>query len=428
MKRKKNRNKNIYQRIGYTILLVFIARLLTNIPIIGANKEVLKSLFKDNEIYNLFDMFSGGGLSNLSMFALSISPYISASIIMQLLGTMFSKIEEIQQEGETGRKKIEKYTTVLAIIMAIASSIAITKQFVYMGVLKDSSIYKIAAVISLIAGTGILIFIGKKITDNGIGNGVSLILTANILSQIPKDMMIIYSKLVLPSENKVLIGAVVVAVMFLIIFMTVKLHETVRRVPLVYSGKLKGRKFIDGDSASLPIKLSPGGVTPVIFTTTLMAFPAMIIGLLNLDGKKISWLAEAFRTQNWFDPNNIKMSVGFLVYVILMIVFSYMYSEIALNTKEIANTLKNQHATIPNVRPGKETEKYLNNIVKGTTLLGAISLILLCLIPMILTAVLKVHVGFGGTSVIIVVSVLAEIASQAKIELEAERYNNFIFQ
>ena len=424
----KRKNKNIYEKILYTILLIFLTRLLTNVPIIGVNKKILGEAFKNSEIFNLFNMFSGGGLSNLSMFALSISPYISASIIMQLLGTMIPRLEEIQQEGETGRKRIERYTNAITIIIGLFSAIALTNQFINIGAIPDTLFYTITTIVSLILGTVVLIVIGKKITDNGIGNGISLILTMNILSQIPKDFMLIYNKYVVDNNNEVVAKIVMFLVIFTIIYLTIKIHETNRNVPLVYSGKLKGKKFIDGNSACLPIKLSPGGVTPVIFTTTLMAIPSMISSVLNVKADSFMYkVTEMFKSENWFKTNSPKMTWGYVIYSLLLIMFAYIYSDIALNTKEIANTLKTQNATIPNIRQGAETEGFLNDIIKGTTLLGALSLIFLCTIPILLTTLLGVRVGFGGTSIIIVVSVLTEIVNQIKIELEARRNNSFTF-
>lgn len=422
---KKRKNKNIYKKIIYTAALLFIVRILTNIPVMGINKEVINSLKLDSEVYNLFNLFSGGGLSKFSMFALSISPYISASIIVQLLTIISPRLEEIQRDGEIGRKRIEKLTTIIAVILAIFTSFALTNQFVSMGVINDTTLIKITTMLSMIAGTGILIWIGKLITDNGIGNGVSLILTLNILSQIPKDIMIIFNKFVLNSSNIISRTIIVSLIMLIIVMFTIKINDTYHEVKLVYSGRLKGKRFIDGETSSLPIKLNPGSVTPVIFATTIMAVPIMVVDYLKLDGKKAVFLKEMLQTDNWFNPNNLKLSAGVIVYALLIIGFSYMYAEMVLNTYEISNTLKNQNATIPNVRQGHETIRYLSEIIKKTTFIGAISLLIMCLIPIALTSFIGVPIKFGGTSLIIVISVLTELANEIKIEIKSSKFKSF---
>lgn len=425
----KRKDKTITQRIIYTVALIFITRLLTSVPILGINKEAMRTfLGETNEMYNLFNMFSGGALANMSMFSLSISPYISASIIVQLLGTMSSKMERIAQDGEAGRKRIEKLTNIISIVIAIMTSITITKGLRSAHALPEGYIYTITTTATLILGTVILMIIGEKITDNGVGNGISLILTMNILSQTPRDLFVIYHEFVLNSKLQIASGIIVITFILLIIFLTIRVHEVERRVPLIFSGKLKGKTFMAGETACLPIKLSPGGVTPVIFVTTIMAFPSMLNSLFNFKNQKfVNYIIEAFNPNNWFKINNLKLSLGFIVYATLLVAFAYMYANVAINTKEMANTLKLQHATIPNIRQGKETEWYLERIIKGTTLLGALSLLIICMIPIMLTNYIGVPVSFGGTSIIIIVSVLTELAEQIRIEREVEKNNKFSF-
>ena len=377
MRKQKNATRekpSTKRRVVFTLLTLFVVRMLTNIPVIGVDPALLEVLYPQNEMLKLFNLFSGGGLNKLSLFSLSISPYISASISLQLFGVIFSRLEEIQQQGELGRRAIERYTKYATFVLATISAWGVTKGFMRMGALPDTTTYLFLTIGSLVAGTHLLVWIGEQITEKGIGNGISLILIMNILSQMPQDALTVYDRFLLGKTNQIQSALPIVAFVLLLVFFTVRTNNTERRIPLIYPGALQNRSFVGEEFSSLTLKVNPGGVMPVIFTTTIMAVPSSILALLGKETGFWGGVVRLFQSQNWFNPADPLPTVGYLLYAGLLVLFSYQYTKIAFNTKEIANTLKRQQATVANVRPGKETEAHLKDIVDGVVLIGAIRL------------------------------------------------------
>ena len=401
------KNKELRNRILYTLMMVVFIRIITQISVPGANAEILKNMFADNSPLSLFNTLTGGGLSTMSVFALSIAPYISASIVIQLLTIAIPRLEQLAKDGETGRKKLEKYTQFIAVFLAVIEAIIMSIGFSRQGIIPATGINIAIAAVSLATGSNILIYLGNKITQKGIGNGISVVLLLNIVTDKPIVLAVI-----------AVIAIILVVSLF--ITYTIVLNDAERPIPVQYSQKMQGRRFVGGESSNIPLKVNTGGVMPVIFVTTIFSGFSFVSALLGEKAPTtLARIVHVLTPSKWFDVQNMKYTLGVIPFIILMIAFAYFYTEITFNAAEVSNNLKKSGATIPGIRAGSPTEKYLRNVLKYVVFIGAVGLILLSIASYALEGVFNVNVSFLGTSLIIIVSVAMELVNQAKSYIDA---------
>jgi preprotein translocase subunit SecY len=426
--------KDLRRRIGFTILMLVIVRLGSLLPTPGVNGSLVASYFKENSNtgLNFFDSITGGSFSSMSVFALNITPYITSSIIMQLLTIAFPKLEEMQRDGEAGRKKMTQITRYLTIALALGESIAMAVGFGRSGYLVTYSVpflNYVLVVVALTAGSAVLMWIGERITEKGIGNGISIVLTINIISRIPSDLTKLYEQFMAGKTipKAVLAAVIIAAIIIALVVFVVILQSAERRIPVQYSNKIQGRRQVGGNSSIIPMRVNTAGVIPVIFAQSLLQTPVMIVQLLNKQpsgvwGKILSGMSQS----NWFNPSNWIYSIGALVYVLLIIGFAYFYTEITFNPLEIAENLKRSGGFIPGIRPGKPTSDYLTAILKHVIFIGAIGLSIVALLPIVFNGLVGASVSFGGTSIIIIVGVIVETLKQVESQMMVRNYKGFL--
>ena len=424
--------KDLRRRIGFTFLMLIVVRLGSLLPVPGINGSAFSSLFADSDsALNFFDSITGGSFSAMSVFALNITPYITSSIIMQLLTIAFPKLEEMQRDGEAGRKKMTKITRYLTIGLALGESIAMAIGFGRSGYLVAyNALYVILVVASLTAGSAVLMWIGERITERGIGNGISIVLTINIISRIPSDLTKLYEQFMKGKTvpKATLAGVIIAAIIVALVVFVVILQSAERRIPVQYSNKIQGRRQVGGNSSVIPMKVNTAGVIPVIFAQSLLQTPIMLVQLFDKNGVQGFWgkVLNAMNQSNWFNPGNWFNTIGAVVYVLLIIGFAYFYTEITFNPLEIAENLKRSGGFIPGIRPGKPTSDYLTSILKHIIFIGAIGLSIVAILPLIFNGLVGASVSFGGTSIIIIVGVIVETLKQIESQMMVRNYKGFL--
>lgn len=425
--------KDIRNRILFTFLMLVVIRIGSQLPIPGVDREVFSSWFasQGNDAFNFFDAVTGGSFIQMSVFALNITPYITSSIIMQLLTIAIPKLEEMQRDGEEGRKKIVEITRYLTVVLALIESIAMAVGFYRGNYLDEKSVLSvIQVVLTLTAGSAVLMWIGERITEKGVGNGISIVLVINIVSRIPQDFASLYEQFVkgkIPAKA-VLAAVIILAIVLAMVVFVVLLQGGERKIPVQYSKKIQGRKQVGGQSSHIPLKVNTGGVIPVIFAQSLMQFPVVIASLLGKgNGNGIgSKILKGLSQSNWCNPSEPIYSIGLVVYLILIIAFAYFYTSITFNPLEIANNMKRQGGFIPGIRPGKPTSDYLNRILNYIVFIGAAALSVVALVPIFFNGVFKANVSFGGTSIIIIVGVVIETIKKVESQMLVRNYKGFL--
>ena len=354
--------KDIRHRIIFTFFMLIVIRIGSQLPIPGVDQNVFAQWFsnQNSDAFSFFDAVTGGSFLQMSVFALNITPYITSSIIMQLLTIAIPKLEEMQRDGEDGRKKIVEITRYLTIALALIESIAMAVGFGKNGYLTAFNAMNVFMVIvTLTAGSAVLMWIGERITEKGVGNGISIVLTINIISRIPSDFASLFEQFVSGKTvaKGVLAVVIILAVILLTVVFVVLLQGAERRIPVQYSKKIQGRRQVGGQSTHIPLKVNTGGVIPVIFAQSLMQFPVVIASLLGKgNGTGIgSKILKGLSQSNWCDRNEPIYSIGLVVYIILIIAFAYFYTSITFNPLEVANNMKKAGGFIPGIRPGKPT-------------------------------------------------------------------------
>ena len=376
---------------------------------------------------------TGGSFSNMSLFALSITPYITSSIIMQLMTIAIPKLEEMQKEGEDGRKKIAEYTRYLTVALALFQSSAMAIGFGKQGLLYEDAqnVWGYMTVIAaMTAGSALLMWIGERITEKGVGNGISIVLLINIVSSLPQDVLMLYERFMAGKSVAVATVAaiIVLAVVVATVVFVLVLNGAERRIPVQYSKKMQGRRMIGGQSSHIPLKVNTAGVIPVIFASSIMSMPVMIAQFFNVDystfgGKILMALSSA----NWFRPEMPVYSVGLLIYIVLVVLFAYFYTSITFNPLEVANKMKKSGGFIPGVRPGKPTSDFLNNILNYIVFIGATGLVIVCIVPIIASGLFNVgSLSFGGTSLIIIAGVILETIKAVDSMMLVRNYKGFL--
>ncbi len=426
--------KDLRNRIGFTFLMLIVVRLGSLLPVPGVNSGAFSALFDNGDnALNFFDSITGGSFSEMSVLALNITPYITSSIIMQLLTIAFPKLEEMQRDGEQGRKKITKITRYLTIGLALGESIAMAIGFYRNNYLQEYSIpflNVILVVASLTAGSGVLMWIGEQITEHGIGNGISIVLIINIISRIPSDLVTLYNQFVsgkIPARA-ILSAVVIIAIIVGLVVLVVIISGAERRIPVQYSKKLQGRKQVGGSSTEIPLKVNTAGVIPVIFAQSLLQTPVIIATLIgNVDATSVGGkILKGMSQSNWFNPDEWIYTIGAVVYVLLIIAFAYFYTSITFNPIEVAENLKKQGGFIPGIRPGKPTQDYLQGILNNIIFIGAIGLSIVALMPIVFNGLFQADVSFGGTSIIIIVGVIIETLKQVESQMKVRNYKGFL--
>ena len=425
--------KDIRQKIGFTFLMLIVIRLGSQLPTPGVNQLYVESFFAQNtgEAFNLFNAFTGGSFEQMSVFALSITPYITSSIIMQLLTIAIPKLEEIQKEGAEGRKKIGAYTRYLTVVLALIQSTAMAVGFGRQGLLNDYNFVNAAIVVlTFTAGSAFLMWIGERITEKGVGNGISIVLVINIVSRIPSDMTSLFNQFVIGKSLAVgaLATVIILAIIVALVVFVILLQDGQRKVAVQYSQKIAGRKSYGGQSTHIPIKVNTAGVIPIIFASSLMQFPVVIAGFMGKgNGTGIgSEILKGMNQSNWCNPEQIQYTWGLLVYILLTVFFAYFYTSITFNPLEIANNMKKNGGFVPGIRPGKPTVEYLSKILNHMIFIGVCGLILIQLVPIVLNGVLGASVSFGGTSLIIIASVILETLKQIESQMLVRNYKGFL--
>lgn len=427
--------KDIRKKLLYTFAMLVVIRIGSQLPIPGVETAFFKDFFaqQNNDAFGFFNAMTGSSFTNMSVFALSITPYITSSIIMQLLTIAIPKLEEMQRDGEDGRKKIAEYTRYVTVALALIESIALAVGFGGQGLLSEfNAISVIIAVVTMTAGSALLMWIGERITENGVGNGISIVLLFNIISSLPSDASTLYTRFM--SGKSVAVSAVaaiiIVAIVIAIVVFVVVLQDGERRIPVQYSKKMQGRKMVGGQSSNIPLKVNTAGVIPVIFASSIMSFPVVIAQFF---GSRINYdsigghILLMLNSSNWFKPERPVYSIGMLVYIALIIVFAYFYTSITFNPLEVANNMKKSGGFIPGIRPGKPTSDYLNSILNYVVFIGACGLTIVCIIPIMVSGLFNVsRLSFGGTSLIIIVSVVLETIKAIESQMLVRYYKGFL--
>ncbi|MCM1283462.1 MAG: preprotein translocase subunit SecY [Muribaculaceae bacterium] len=425
--------KDIRNRIFFTLLMLIVIRLGSELPIPGVEGDVFREWWESQSADGLgfFGAITGGSFENMSVFALNITPYITASIIMQLLTIAIPKLEEMQRDGEEGRKKIASITRYVTIGLGLIEAIAMTIGFYRGGYLSDDSpLTVIMVVTTLTAGSAVLMWIGERITEKGIGNGISIVLVINIISRMPQDLGTLWDQFIANKSipKGIVAGLIILAIIAAMVVFVVVLQGAERRIPVQYSKKLQGRKQVGGQSTHIPLKVNTGGVIPVIFAQSLMQTPVIIASIIGKgNGTGIgSKILRGLSQSNWCNPEEPVYSIGLLVYVLLLIAFAYFYTQITFNPLEIANNMKKAGGFIPGIRPGKATSDYLNQILNYIVFIGAVGLTIVAVIPIFFNGVFKADVSFGGTSIIIIVGVIIETLKQIESQMRVRYYKGFL--
>ena len=425
--------KEMRRKLLYLIWMIFVIRIGSQLPVPGVDSDFFKQWFESNtgDAFNFFDAFTGGSFTQMSIFALNITPYITSSIIIQLLTIAIPALEEMQRDGEEGRKKLTAITRYVTVGLALFESIAMAIGFGRQGMIPNMSFLKgIVVVASLTAGSAMLMWLGERITEKGIGNGISIVLTINIVSRIPSDMSLLYENFVKGKTiAKGMLAACIIAVIILfVVVLVLILNGAERRIPVQYSRKMVGRKMMGGQSTNIPLKVNTAGVIPVIFASSIMSFPSIIAQFAGKgNGTGIgSEILRGLSSNNWCNPSQIQYSWGLIVYVVLCVFFAYFYTSITFNPLEVADNIKKQGGFIPGIRPGKPTSDYLTKILNYIIFIGAVGLVIVAVIPFFFNGVFGADVSFGGTSIIIIVGVILETVKQIESQLLVRNYKGFL--
>lgn len=433
------KTKEIRMKLLYVLFALVIVRIGCNIPVPGVNSNVMQELFNSNQSLGFLDVMTGGSFSRMTIFALNITPYITASIILQLLTIAIPRLEEMQKDGEDGRKKINEYTRYLSIVLAIIESVAMVIGFRNQNFFKDSGyVSMIVAVAALTAGAAFMMWLGEQITVKGVGNGISIILLINIVARIPSDLIGLYNTYISGAgniTNAILAAVIILAIIVAMFAFIVWLQDGERRIPVQYAKKIQGKRVAGGQSTHIPLKVNTAGVIPVIFASSMMSLPVIIAsfaGIQPATGPNASVFQKLLTVCNQSDWCKIgswgefKYTLGLLVYIALVIFFAYFYTSVTFNPLEIANNMKKQGGFIPGIRPGKPTTDYLTSVLNSIILIGAIGMVIVCVVPIIFSGVFGANVSFSGTSLIIVVGVVIETIKQIESLVLVRHYKGFL--
>ncbi len=411
----------IRSKMIFTLLMLLVYRIGSNIPVPNINRAALAELFTgETGLFDLFDLFSGGSFSNFTIFALSITPYITASIIVQLLTMAFPYFENLARQGVEGRKKMAQITRYMTVVLAIIQAVGLTVGLFRRAVIDKSVFSVIVVILVLTAGTAFLMWLGEQINEKGIGNGISLLIFAGIVDRIPSAIRSLYTQVT--SGNMTIITVILLIVAaILVIAGVVLIQEGQRKIPVQYAKRVVGRKMYGGQSTHIPVKVNQSGVIPIIFALSLLQFPLTITYFLNSDSGFTAFVSK------WLSPSgNPGVWVYGVLNVLLIIFFTYFYNQITFNPVEIADNLKSNGGFIPGIRPGKATSDYLAKVTSRITIVGAIFLAAIATLPTILSAFTSLNIHFGGTSLLIAVGVALETVRVLENQMMMRNYQGFL--
>lgn len=427
------RVKDIRRRLLYVLWILVVVRIGSQLPVPGVDRAVVAEWFasQSSDALNFFDAFTGGSLSAMSVLALSITPYITSSIIIQLMTIAIPKLEEMQKDGEDGRKKLTAITRYLTVGLALFESTAMTIGFGNQGWIDNLTWVKGAIVVmALTAGSAFLMWLGEQVTVKGVGNGISVVLLINIVSRVPSDIASLFNQFVKGKTiaKGALSAVIILAVILVVVVLVLILNGASRNIPVQYSKKMQGRKLVGGQSTHIPLKINTAGVIPIIFASSIMSMPSMVVTLLRINvGNGIGGhIIKGMSSANWCNPNKPLYSIGLLVYVLLVVFFAYFYTSITFNPLEIADNMKKQGGFIPGIRPGKPTSDYLTGLLNYIVFIGAVGLVIVCVIPYFFNGIFGASVSFGGTSLIIIVGVILETLKQIESLMIVRNYKGFL--
>ena len=407
--------KEIRNKILYTLLILAIVRLGAHIYLPGISATTIKAYTDLYSTGTLYNIIAGGAGSSYSIFALGIGPYITSSIIMQLLCVAIPYLEQLSKEGEDGRQKINKYTRYITVVLATLQGIGIAMNYRTM-MTNPSVLNVIIAVITLVAGSLFIMWLAEQITAKGISNGSSMIIFVNIISSLPQGISALVSYASAGTTGILKVVGILV-ILLIVLILIVRVNDGERRLPVQYSSKMKGRIMVGGSKYTFPIKVNTAGVISIIFAISLLQFPETISGFITT---KPAWLETVINVLKMTHP------VGAVLYVVLILFFSYFYTSIVINPNEIAENMKKNGGFIPGIRPGQPTANYITRVVNRITLVGAVYFAVLALVPIILQWIFKVNVGFGGTTLISVVGVCLDIVKALESQLLMRHYKGFL--
>ena len=427
------KNKQLRKKLLFTTLILIVVRFGSQLPIPEIDSAQISAYLKSTlgDSFNLLNSFTGGSFMQMSVFALSVTPYITSSIIMQLMTIVIPALEEMQKDGEDGRKRMAKITRYVTVVLAIIEGAGLAIGFANQGALgTDYTTFTIITmIIALTAGAVLVMWLGERITESGIGNGISIILLVNIVSGMPGDFTSLYNQFMKGKQigPALIAGCVIVGVVLAVVVFVIVLSDAERHIPVQYSKKMQGRKLVGGQQSNIPLKVNTAGVIPIIFASSIMQFPIMLQNVLKYENNGfIGKALTSLNSSTWFDASHPKRSIGLLIYIVLVVLFAYFYTSITFNPLEISNNMKKQGGFIPGIRPGKPTVDYLNKILKYIIFIGAAGLTIVAVVPFFFNGVFGASVSFGGTSIIIVVGVILETIKQIQSQLLVQNYSGFL--
>ncbi|MGI6655900.1 MAG: preprotein translocase subunit SecY [Desulfobulbus sp.] len=411
------------RRVIFTLLMLLVYRMGVQIPTPGINGEALAAFFAQNAstLFGMFNMFSGGALENFSIFALGIMPYISASIIIQLLTVVIPHLESLSKEGEAGRRKITQYTRYGTVGLSLIQGFFIASGLESMVspngipiVIDPSLQFRLMTVLTLTSGTAFIMWLGEQMTERGIGNGISLIIFAGIVARMPSAVANTV-QLIKSGEISLIFVPVLIAMMLLVVGFIIFVETSQRRIPIQYAKRVVGRRVYGGQSSHLPLKINVSGVIPPIFASSIMMFPATIGTFVKVD-----WVQKLSAS---FSPGT---TYYYLLYVGMIVFFCFFYAAVTFKADDVAENLKKNGGFIPGIRPGKKTSEFLDTVLMRLTVVGAIYLSLVCIMPTLLISELNIPFYFGGTALLIVVGVSIDTISQIESHLIMKNYDGFM--
>jgi preprotein translocase subunit SecY len=405
---------DLRNKIKFTMVMLIVFRIGSFVPVPGMDPEAVKAIVERGALLGFFDIIAGGAFSQFSVFAMSITPYINSSIIVQLLTIVIPKWEELAKEGEAGRKILAQYTRYGTVLLALIQGIGLSYGF--RSAMKNPGLMgTIVVVISLTAGTAFLMWLGEQITEKGIGNGISLLIFAGIVSRLPSSVFQVYSLVKVGTLNIFMLALFAVFAIAVIVCV-IAIQQGERRVPVQYAKRVVGRRVYGGQSTHIPIKVNSAGVIPVIFAMSILMFPSTVAGFFPNSGFAVK-LADTLEPGGWLYA---------VLYTLMIIFFTYFYTAVTFNPTDVADNMKKYGGFVPGIRPGRRTADYLNRIMTRITLVGAIFLAAIAIMPYLITGITSLQISFGGTALLIVVGVALETMKMIEAQMVMRHYQGFL--
>ena len=409
------------RKIIFTLLMLVVFRIGSNIPVPGIDRSMLEQMFSgEYGLFDLFDLFSGGAFGNMTIFALSITPYITASIILQLLTIAIPSLERLAREGLEGRKKITAYTRYLTVLLAVIQAVGMTLGLFRRALISTDVFSIIIIVVTLTAGTAFLMWLGEQINEFGIGNGISLIIFGGIVARLPAAIHTTWTKY---QNAEVSLMTIILFLVFalVIILGIIEVQQGQRRIPVQYAKRVVGRKMYGGQSTHIPLKVNQAGVIPVIFAMSILQFPLTITYFMDPNSSFSLWVTK------WLSPSGSPgVWIYAIFYALLTIFFTYFYTAVTFNPMEVANNMKQNGGFIPGIRPGRATVDYLSKVMNRISFVGAVFLAAVAVLPTLVSQFTALDVHFGGTSLLIAVGVALDTMRQLEQQMVMRNYSGFL--